>query len=233
MRGFPWLLLAVVLALTAQRAAAQEAVVEPLEIRESGTDYLRSIRLRRIDTDVGYYDPTRPPPPLDTSAEPPKRRDPAEPRDIDLPTTLITTAILLAIGYVFLRYGGGFSVSFRSDAENAERARRKGGPISGGDDEVPASLDAILRLSDKRQALVLLARRALAATVAANGVLLQRSWTARDALRHIPPEQKYLEELRALVLASERVQFGGRDVAEDEFEEHLARIGPLIRPLPA
>ena len=31
-----------------------------------------TIRLRRIDPDVGYYDPTRPPPPLDTSAEPPK-----------------------------------------------------------------------------------------------------------------------------------------------------------------
>lgn len=227
MRGFSWLLLAVVLALTAQRAPSQEAVVEPLEIRESGTDYLRSIRLRRIDSDVGYYDPTRPPPPLDTSAQPPTERDPMEPGEIDLPTTFITTAILLVIGYVFLRYGGGFSVSFRREAENAARARRDV-PVSGSDDEVPASLDAILRHPDRRQAMILLARKALAATVAANGVLLQRSWTARDALRHIPPDQSHLDALRSLVLASERVQFGGRDVAEGELEDHLGRVRPLL-----
>jgi len=227
MRGSSWLFLAVVLVLTAQPAPSQEAVVEPLEIRESGTDYLRSIRLRRIDSDVGYYDPTRPPPPLDTSAQPPKRRDPREPGEIDLPTIFITTAILLVIGFVFLRYGGGFSVSFRRDAENAERARR-GGPISGGDDEVPASLDVILRTADRRRALMMLARKALAATVAANGVLLQRSWTARDALRHIPTDQSHLDALRLLVLASERVQFGGRDVAEGELEHHLAGVRPLL-----
>lgn len=233
MRGLTLLILAVALAATTESAPAQEAVAEPVEIRESGTDYLGSLRFRRIDTDVGYFDPTRPAPPLDTRAEPPKRRDPLEPGEIDLPTTLITTAILLVIGYVFLRYGGGFSVALRREAENAERARRGRGPVSGGDDEVPASLDSILRLKDRREALVLLARKALAATVEANGVLLQRSWTARDALRHIPPDQRYLDELRALVLASERVQFGGRDVAEDEFEGHLVRITPLIRPLPA
>ena len=230
MRLFACLFLFACLSLFAPPTAAQEAVAERLSIGEAGTEYLRSIRLRRIDADVAYFDPTAPPPALDTNEQPEgpgAEAGAGRQIELDLPTALIAIAILLGIGYVFVRFGGTITVSLGGEAGNAERGRR-GRVASAPDDEVPATLESILGLSDRREALVLLARSVLAATVAANGVLLQRSWTARDALRHIPRNQTHLDALRALVLASERVQFGGRDVTEDEFNGHLSRIRPLI-----
>ena len=90
------------------------------------------------------------------------------------------------------------------------------------------SLDQILRMRDRRQALVQLARNALTATVAANGILMQRSWTARDALQRIPETQTHLAALRALVLSSERVQYGDREVSEDDFRTHVDNCRQLL-----
>ncbi|MFM7336171.1 MAG: DUF4129 domain-containing protein, partial [Tabrizicola sp.] len=58
--------------------------------------------------------------------------------------------------------------------------------------------------------------------------LLQSSWTMRDTLRHIPKGQAHLDALRSLVMAAERVLFGNREVAEDEFQAHVAAVRPLI-----
>jgi len=67
------------------------------------------------------------------------------------------------------------------------------------------------------------------AALVANGVWMQRSWTARDALRRVPSTQSRRDALQALVLASEFVQFGGRPVSEDAFADHVRQITPLLR----
>jgi len=213
---------------------AQEAVREPHEIGDSGEAYLRSIRLRGIDPDVTYFDPAAPAPDLDTSQQPEKRPErentPGE-VSLDSPrviTGLIAGAILAAIAYVILRFGGNIAVSLRSDAQNPGSDRHRP------DIEAPAwaaklsSFDEILRMKDRRRALVLLTQKVLAATVTANGILMQRSWTARDALRHIPDRQNSLDILRGLVLRAERVQFGDRGVSEDEFQDHAEKCRELM-----
>lgn len=229
MRWFFCLFLCACIYFDAPFAKAQEAVAEPLEIEQSGTDYLTAIRLRRIDAGVGYFDPNAPPPKLETRLEPQRLRDQSGDGadSVNWPPLLITLAVLLVVGYIFVRFGGGITGLVSRSVENAERVRQEKNALA--DVEVPASLERILGLNDKRQALVLLARNALAATVAANGVFLQRSWTARDALGYIPRDQSNLDALRALVMASERVQFGGRDVSEDEFDAHLSRVRPLLK----
>ena len=58
---------------------------------------------------------------------------------------------------------------------------------------------------------------------------MQQSWTLRDALRRLPGGQAHLAALRDLVALSERVQFGDRDVSEEEFAAHVAAIDPLLR----
>lgn len=222
------------------QAMAQEAVREPVEIGESGEDYLKSLRFRRIDTDVAYFDPTAPAPELKTDQQPNKPSDDSSSAkrgewswEDASNTTRWTTGIIMAlilgaIAYVFLRFGGSMAVSLKREAGNEGRNRQRG-PV-----EAPAwatktgSLEDILRMSDRRLALIQLMRKALAATVSANGILMQRSWTARDALRHLPASQSHLDRLRELVLASERVQFGGRDVTEDEFRGHLDGCRPLL-----
>ena len=207
-----------------------------MEIGESGQAYLQAIRLRGIDTDVAYFDPSSPPPPMETGQEP---EPPAERADrdiegtvgsIDVTALVFSAAVLLAIAYVFARFGGRISVSLGRDAENMVRERRGNargtGPLAAA---VPSDLASILSLQDRREALVQLAQSALASAVSANGVLLQRSWTAREALRHLPAEQNHMSALYRLVHASERVHFGGRDVSEEEFQAHIADIKPLLQ----
>lgn len=228
MRLFVQFALVAVLALIGVPAVAQQAVVEPTEIQESGTDYLRSIRVRRIDADVSYYNPSAPPPELTTRQEPEALPDDEGRRiELDLPSALISTAILIAILFVFYRFGGGISVSLRQGSDNA---RRDGvGTVSMLDEDgATMELQGILGLKDRQAALILLAQKALSVAVAANGVLFQRSWTARDALRRVQGQPDQIAALRALVLDSERVQFGGRDISEEAFQAHLANVRPLI-----
>ncbi len=206
---------------------AQEAVATPSQIEASGEAYLRAIPTRRINTDVVYFDPTAPPPKLETREEPEPDQDTAD-GEIDVNVAVIAGLILVGIIFLFARYGGTMSVSFRSDAENVERIRRTGARNHMFGEMEPTTLDKILCLKDRRTALILLAQSALTCAVTADGVLLQRSWTARDALRRVPVEFGLKSALTDLVFASERVQFGDRDVTEEEFQFHVDIIRPLF-----
>lgn len=218
--------------------AAQEEGPAPAEaptaIGPSGEAYLRALSLRRIDTDVRYYDPTRPAPALETRAEPE-----AEDRDargepsnrvrfqIGLPTLLV----LIGVVALFWRFGGGFTVSLGREGANAQRGA---GPRFAHDtpEAAPSTLRAILSIADRRDALLSLTATALNRAIAGQGLLFQKSWTGRDVLRNLPAETPLRDELRTLVFASERVHFGGHDVSEAEFRDHVARIRPLIEAGP-
>jgi hypothetical protein len=213
--------------------AAQEAASQPFQIGPSGEAYLTSLGYRRIETEVAYYDPAAALPALQTGQKPP-----AEPEPTSTPgamaegarygAILISVLLLIGVAVLVLQVGGGFTLSLQRDAQNPVRARRDRGPLTLAEAGPPADLHAILTTSDRRRALVLLVQAALARTVAANGVLLQPSWTLRDALRHIPRSQAHLEGLRKLVMAGEGVLFGNRDVSEEEFQAHVAAIRPLM-----
>jgi Domain of unknown function (DUF4129) len=234
-------ILCLCLLLSPSGVTAQEAVEQSLEIGPSGAAYLKSIRYRNVEADVAYFDPTGGVPRLDAS-QVPAPQSPKSGPELDgevfstgrIVVLVLATAVLAGLALLVLRAAGGFTLSFQGDAQNHARARRTGGgarAIAG--PYTPADLASILATSDRRRALVLLAQAALTRTVAANGVLLQPSWTMRDALRHIPKAQSRLDALRELVLLGERVLFGNRDVTEAEFQAQVAFIRPLLdRPLP-
>ena len=205
-----------------------------MEITQSGRDYLSSIRFRRIDSDVVYFDPTAGPPKFDAREAPPKPPEPDKPwelRDVDGPTSVITLAILAAIVLVFWRYGGSAGLVLRRDASGAARtARRAAGTL----DETQLAhpdLTAILRNPDRQAALISLAQLLVVRAVEANGLLLQRSWTVRDVIRRLPREKPYVSELRDLVLIGERVHFRDQSVSEAEFEGFSARAKPVLEML--
>ncbi len=226
----------VPLAGTNAQESEGSAEILPVTPSETGEDYLRAIRLRGINPEVTFYSPSGPAPELDTRQQPEKPADQTSTSSGETSLEarwifgLIAVTLLALILFLFIRFGAGMSITFKGDAKNPDSQRKS--PKGLGEAPVWAerlgSLDEILRMRDRRQALVLLARKALTSTVAANGVLMQRSWTARDALRHIPEKQGHLDSLRALVLSSERVQFGGRDVSEDEFRAHVDSCKPLL-----
>jgi hypothetical protein len=218
-------------------APAQEAGPKQLVIGPSGEAYMASVRYSGVETDVGYYDPTNGIPKLDTSQQPPPPADPSpaaadESLNFRRAVTLLVIMMLVVVGLLILRNAGGISLSFQSDTQNPTR-RRNSLVVPGASDAPPAELGAILAMADRRRALVILARAALARAVAAGGVLQQPSWTMRDMLRHIPKTHSHLEALRQLVLAGERVLYGNRDVTEADFQSQVAAIRPLLeRPLP-
>ncbi|MFC6654213.1 DUF4129 domain-containing protein [Roseibium salinum] len=203
----------------------------PVEIGEAGREYLRSTRLRGIDPEVAYFDPSAPAPDLDTRQEPERpaaREEPDGSTEEKWLIGLIAGGILAAIAYAFLRFGGGLAVSLKDNAVNPGSRRLKGQPNAPAWAEKLGTFEEILRMKDRRRALVLMTQKVLTTIVAANGILMQRSWTARDTLRHIPDRQGQLDTLRNLVMASERVQFGGRDVSEEQFQSHVATVRRLL-----
>lgn len=214
-------------------ANAQEPVREPLEIGESGEDYLRAIRLHGVDPDVAYYDPTAPAPKLETEQPLQQPSARVEGEGALLPGSrwtfmLIAGLVLAGLVFVVLRFGGNIAVTLQKDAENPE-SRRGTGPQNTPDwAEKLGSFNDIMRIADRREALILLTQKLLATLATTNGVLMQRSWTARDTLRNIPLADAQQSLLRTLVLNSERVQFGGRDVSEDEFRDHVSSCQQLL-----
>ena len=218
----------VILSLTGL-ASAQERVEEGLEVTPSGAAYVNALRFRGVDTDVAYYDPTRPAPELDTRQTP-------DPQEIEVNLSrdqgsflanTIAVAVLLGVAFLFLRFGGRFSVSLRGD-DDATRTHGGAGAAGHPMMSVPTDIDAIARIEDRRLALVTLAQSALMRAVTQQGLFLQKSWTARDALRRLPRDMLHRDALRDLVAAGERVLFGARDVPEADFQDHLSRIRPLF-----
>jgi hypothetical protein len=135
---------------------AQEPVQEPFEIGESGEEYLRSLPWRGIETDVVYFDPSGPPPELDTKQRLESTPSGGTGQDQDLnarlTTGLIAGAILVLIAYLFLRFGGGIAVSLKRDAVNPgsrRAAKRDSAPPWA---EKLSIFDEILRTSDRRRA---------------------------------------------------------------------------------
>ncbi len=221
-------------------ATAQEAISEQVEIGESGNAYLRAIRLRGIESDVTYFAPGAPAPEFETNQNPSGQPDNADENNDSQQNSegrwfmiAIAAMVVLLIAYLFLRYGGAISVSFGSGEGNAERRHTKQSAEAPAWAERTGSFQDILRMKDKRRALVLLTQKVLAATVTANGILMQRSWTARDALRHLPTRQQHLDLLKNLVLVSERVQFGDREVSEEDFRSHAADCQRVLGTNPA
>lgn len=224
------------LAFSPSALAAQEAASQPLELDASGKAYLKSLGYRRIDTDVAYFDPTGALPALDTRAQPeaPVKPGASASGAAGLDTTarlltiVVAAALLIGITLLVLRFGGNLTLSLQDDAQNPARVRQKRGQRGLAEAGPPADLQAILATADRRRAVVMLVQAALSRTVATNGVLLQSSWTMRDALGHIPKGQAHLDALRQLVHTGERVLFGNRDVTEAEFQAHVASIRPLM-----
>jgi len=230
------LVVSVLTLLSATFLMAQDSVLTTPELTPSGEAYLQAMPRQRIDTDVVYYDPAADAPQLNT----PERLETVAEIDVDLrklpnlkwPTLVISGLVLAVILFVFSRYGGKFGMLLQPLSDNPHSARRAQKlPGTGAADFQPRSLREIIGMKDRRAALILLAKSALRKAMTANDLLIRQSWTDREALRRLPSDQRHLTALVALIRASERVQFGGRDVSEPEFVHHVKQITPLFREL--
>ncbi len=215
-------------------AHAQEATLSRPDLSASGQDYLKAVRYRGIDTDVLYFDPTKPAPPLDTDFTPQAENQPVQlSEDSRWIVGLVSAIVLIFLALFIYNSAGKTSVSFRRSSDNARRKGRHGDPEAAINGEEMPDLDALLRLKDRDLAVTGLAQLALSRCLAANEVLFKRSWTHREALRSMPQNLWYIPDLRALVLESERVNFGHHSISEGDFDALLSRIRPVLREVRA
>ena len=234
MKIFSFVLVLFLASSVGQIALAQsgnDAVVETNEVGESGLNYLKSLRFSRIETDVVYFDPTRAAPALDTRATPPKS---AQEGGTDRPSDgqfkfgvgTIAVLIILGIAWVFYQSAGRVSLSLGPDRDFRRDGKRKKTDTTTLRD--PPELSAILEIADRRIAIVALAQSALFKVAKNQGLILQRSWTARDSLRKIARSEPGIPALKALVMTAERVHFGHRDISEGEFDALVSGIRPVF-----
>lgn len=230
-------ILATIAALAANAAPAQDVALTSPELSTSGEAYLDTISRHRIATDVVYFDPTAAAPELDTQAQIEAAQSDEdtsrEGLDIDWPLGLSAAAVIALIIFLFIRFGGNMGIVLQPTPSNPAANRRSATRLRRNSPVEARNLAQIIQIADRREALILLAQNALHKAVTANGLLLQQSWTDRETLRRLPASQHHLAALKELVLASERVQFGGRDVTEPEFKHHVTQMTPLFRELAA
>lgn len=219
----------------AQGSLAQSPQTQPVEVGPSGAAYLDVVG-RNIDTNVAYFDPNGRAPELSTDVKPQRdEREPFRIADFDVErwqVNLVFALILLSVVVFTAKNAGSISILSRrvTDADSASTAQT---PIRESDQvDLPKSLGTILENSNRHEAIVHLARAVLARVAQSNGLLLHRSWTARDTLRRISADQLHLATIRDLVLASERVKYGDYPISEDEFKAHVKAAGPLFSGSP-
>lgn len=215
----------------AQPAGAQGAVVPAPLDHPSGAEYSKALRFKGIENGVLYYDPTAPAPDLNTTVKPelPTPKDRPDYSPVAMVVLILVLGGVLALFYFF---GRSVSVSFRSSSDDPRRKMARPGSEAVAIPRQATDLQAILAIKDRRAALIRLAHLALTRAVDANGLLFQRSWTQRDALRKLPRDLPYMPQLHALVMESERVHFGGRDISEADFETHVSQIKSLVTAHP-
>ena len=214
-------------------AQAQETTLSRPDLSASGQDYLKAVRYRGIDTDVVYFDPTQPAPPLDTNATPQPDRSVELSVDNRWIVGGLSAVILIFLTLFIYNTAGNTSVSFRKSVGNARRKGGRDDPELSDTGQYIPDLDALLKLKDRDLAVTGLAQLALSHCLSKNEVLFKRSWTHREALRSMPQTLWYIPDLRALVLASERVNFGHHSITEGDFEALLNKIRPVLREVTA
>lgn len=123
----------------------------------------------------------------------------------------------------FIAFGGSrvkISLGRRPDQDEAasEHQNTRNTPVALPD------LESILAIPDRSAALVMLCQAGLAKALNGQGILPQRSWTARETLHHLPRQYPHRGALQSLVFASEQAQFGGREVSDEEFASHVGQV---------
>lgn len=216
-------------------APAQDARAAPTQISDAGSAYLRAIRLRGIDSDVVYFDPSRPAPSLETrqrvapdQAASDGQGDWVFAGEGNLLVYVICAVILGGIIYIAIRFGGASAMTFRARTDDSVRGGAKDDSLFGDMMQAEPDLKAILRQSDRKLALGQLMLLALRRAASENDLRLQQSWTVRDALRRLPKTWPHLAALRQVNVAAELARFGGREVSEDDFKAHLETVKPIF-----
>ncbi|MGU3400525.1 hypothetical protein ACLBWS_12415 [Brucellaceae bacterium D45D] len=145
---------------------------------------------------------------------------------------LVVLGILVLSLGLWMRFGNGGVLL--SSAPREMKQRQGEAPESWRASEaVPEEgpdqfLQKIAAMQDRRQALVQLLRRCLLHAADVSGTRLFRSDTERTVLGRLPQNLPNRERLENLLVETELVHYGGRDLAENQFSTLLTSAQALL-----
>lgn len=158
--------------------------------------------------------------------EQPVARVPRERRSFDLNGFGVVIAVGLVIGALFLllKYGGGGALLAREPRDDTRRKHQTPDAWKLGDEAIKDAdglLAQIAQMTDRTAAMVLLLRHCLLAAARATDARFARSDTERRAFGRLPDHWVHHTRLQGMLQYTELAHYGGRDVAQDRFDDAL------------
>ena len=151
----------------------------------------------------------------------PRQRSP-----MDLNGFGVVLAVGLVIGALFLwlKFGGGGTLLAREPRDDARRKHATPDAWKMGDEAIKDAdglLAQIAQMTDRTAAMVLLLRHCLLAAARATDARFARSDTERGAFGRLPANWIHRTRLETMLQHTELAHYGGRDVAQDRFDDAL------------
>lgn len=138
--------------------------------------------------------------------------------------------VLLAVGlvvgalFLWLKFGGGGALLAREPREDKRPKHTTPEAWKMGNEAIKDAdglLAQIAMMTDRTAAMVLLLRHCLLAAARATDARFARSDTERGAFGRLPAHWVHLSRLETMLQHTELAHYGGRDVAQDRFDDAL------------
>jgi len=215
--------------LAGNPAWAQDSQTTYIDIpTTSDTDaYRDATRRARLQDDISYIDETGEDLLADTARETEPR--PAErDRDIYLPTgaggpgVFIVVALFAVALILLFKFGAGGTL-LRGDPKNTDKKTKPAQDWGLKPDDIPEGdlLSQIKGMADRREALILLLRYCLLRAAELTETNFRRADTEREALARLPQQWPLFANLRRLLMQTELVHYGGRDIDDESYTAAL------------
>lgn len=192
---------------------------------EDGTAYRDAVDGTGVRTDLAYVDETTQDF-LTGDARPtePVRND----RDFYLPSggsgpgVFIVIALFVIALFLILKFGAGGTL-LRGDPKNVEKKKTPSESWGLKPEDIPEGdlLSRIKSMTDRREALILLLRYCLLRAAEATDTNFRRADTEREALGRLPHQWTYFAQLRRLLMQTELVHYGGREIDDESYKSAL------------
>jgi len=199
--------------------------------------YQDATRRSRIQNNINYVDETT----EDLLADVARPTEPRQPRNNDgqiyLPTggsgpgVFIVVALFAIALLLFLKFGAGGTL-LRAEPKDAKKKDKTPGEDWGlRPEDIPEGdlLSKIKNMTDRREALILLLRYCLLRAAEATETNFRRADTERDALGRLPGEWPLFANLRRLLMQTELVHYGGREIDDAAYDTALKDGAEILR----
>jgi len=146
------------------------------------------------------------------------------------PNVFVIVGLFAVALFLLLKFGGAGAL-LRADPKSGSKPKKRAKGWGLTASEAPAGdiLSQIRAMTDRRAALILLLRYCLLQAADETDTMFKRADTEREALSRLPDTWRHRDKLRHILMQTELVHYGGRDIADDDYETALSHGSTILR----